>query len=151
MDNEGVYILSKELYVEMAHRLGKGYKGKCMNVHGHSWKITINVIGSKLDSMGMLVDYKEIKEKLANEVDRLLDHKLVLQKDDPFIPLLKNDTEVFTMDENPTSENLARFLFDYLSIIVGLEAPYKIYSIEVGETCTSSCIFTRNSNYYTKR
>ena len=136
------YILSKTLYVEMAHRLGKGYKGKCNNIHGHSWKITINIVGTKLDEFGMLIDYGFIKERLAKKVDGWFDHKLVLQKDDELIPLLKDKTNLFTMHENPTSEAIAEFLFNILTESIKGQDNYKIHSIDVGETCTSSCTFT---------
>jgi 6-pyruvoyltetrahydropterin/6-carboxytetrahydropterin synthase len=82
-----------------AHRL-KNIGGKCESLHGHNWRIETCVKGEELDKNGLLVDFKVIK----NEVDRIiegLDHKFL------------NELEYFK-DRNPSSENIARYIFDIL-------------------------------------
>jgi len=83
-----------------AHQL-KGYKGKCENIHGHNFKVEIIVQGEKLDRTGMLLDFKLLKKLLAKILEQL-DHKDLNQ-----IPVFKKD--------NPSSENIARFIFQKLS------------------------------------
>jgi len=101
-----------------AHNL-KNYKGKCEALHGHNWKIEAVLSGAVVDSHGMLMDFKDLKDKL-NEVLSPLDHKYL------------NDLPVFKK-ENPTSENIARFIHGELSKSV----KQKI-RISVWET-TNSC------------
>ena len=82
-----------------AHKL-KNIGGKCENLHGHNWRIETFVKGEELDKNGLLVDFKVIKE----EVDKIiegLDHKFL------------NELEYFK-DRNPSSENIARYLYDML-------------------------------------
>jgi 6-pyruvoyltetrahydropterin/6-carboxytetrahydropterin synthase len=83
-----------------AHQL-RNYKGKCEHLHGHNWKIEIYVKGEELDEGGMLVDFKVIKDRTDEIIERL-DHKFL------------NDLECFT-EINPSSENIARYIFDELS------------------------------------
>ena len=83
-----------------AHQL-RNYNGKCEHLHGHNWKIEVYVKGDKLDDGGLLVDFKIIKEK-TNEVIEQLDHKFL------------NEIGCF-MEINPSSENIAKYIFDELS------------------------------------
>ena len=82
-----------------AHQL-RGYGGKCENLHGHNWKIEVYVKGEKLDKDGLLIDFKVIKRATQEIIDRL-DHKFL------------NDLEYFK-DTNPSSENIARYIFEVL-------------------------------------
>lgn len=82
-----------------AHRL-KGYKGKCENLHGHNWRVELIVSSKTLDKSGLLVDFRVLKERLNNIIERL-DHTNL------------NELPQFTK-KNPTSENIAKFIFDML-------------------------------------
>ncbi len=83
-----------------AHRL-KGYAGSCSKVHGHNWDVEVFVRGKKLNKLGILVDYRQIKIITA-EVIRKLDHADL------------NELSEFSR-LNPTSENLSKLLFRELS------------------------------------
>ena len=78
----------------------RDYEGKCKNLHGHTWKVDIVFSGKDLNSTGMLVDFKEIKSSLKAILEKL-DHQHL------------NDLEPFGKI-NPTSENIAKFIFDKL-------------------------------------
>jgi len=80
-----------------AHML-RHYKGKCENVHGHNWKVEVSVSSGKLDKLGMVVDFKELK-KSTNVILEELDHKNL------------NDLPYFKK-VNPTSENIAKYIYD---------------------------------------
>lgn len=82
-----------------AHQL-RNYNGKCEHLHGHNWKIEVYVKGEKLEDDGMLVDFKIIKEK-TNEIIERFDHKFL------------NDLECFSKI-NPSSENIARYIYEEL-------------------------------------
>lgn len=94
-----MYEISVVMSFSAAHNL-RDYKGKCEKLHGHNWQVEA-VFGSQiLDKSGMVVDFQVVK-KMLREVLRYFDHCYV------------NDTEYFKKI-NPTSENIARFVFDAL-------------------------------------
>ena len=80
-----------------AHAL-RGYQGKCENVHGHNWKVEAVVSASKLNEIGIAIDFKLLKNYL-NEVLETLDHKFI------------NETDFF-LSVNPSAENLAMFIYN---------------------------------------
>jgi 6-pyruvoyltetrahydropterin/6-carboxytetrahydropterin synthase len=94
-----VYKIKVEATFSAAHNL-RGYKGKCEELHGHNWKVEISAASRKLDKIGMVMDFKCLKEKLNALLDRF-DHKYL------------NDVLYFKR-VNPTSENIAKYIFDNL-------------------------------------
>ena len=73
--------LEKKFRFESAHRLAKGYVGKCANIHGHSWNGKLIIRTEGLDEFGMGFDYKEMG-KFTKGIEKQLDHKLLLFKGD---------------------------------------------------------------------
>ena len=75
-----VYILSTKSDFDSAHFL-KDYDGKCANIHGHRWTVTIEVKGDKLkesgSNRGMVVDFSELKKSLR-KLTKMLDHSLLI-------------------------------------------------------------------------
>ena len=82
-----------------AHQL-RNYKGKCENLHGHNWKIEVYVKGEELEKDGMLIDFKIVKDKTEEIIERF-DHKFL------------NDLECFS-EINPSSENIAKYIYEEL-------------------------------------
>lgn len=83
-----------------AHHL-RGYEGDCERLHGHNWKVEVCVIGEKLGSNGLVIDFKVVKEATKKVLDKL-DHEF-LNELEPFKTL------------NPSSENIARYIFKSLT------------------------------------
>ena len=83
-----------------AHQL-RGMEGGCENLHGHNWKVEVEVIARALDSVGMGVDFKVIKHAARAIGDRL-DHRYL------------NELEPFT-EINPTAENIAAYFYRELA------------------------------------
>lgn len=82
-----------------AHSL-RAYKGECVNLHGHNWKVEVSVTAIELNKSGMIIDFK-VLEKALEEIIGRFDHK--------------NINEIKPFDQmNPTAENLARWVFDEL-------------------------------------
>ena len=83
-----------------AHTL-REYPGACSRMHGHNWKVELEAVATKLDDVGMGVDFKQMK-KIAREVGDRLDHRYL------------NEIEPFT-EINPTAENIAAYLYREIS------------------------------------
>jgi len=83
-----------------AHTL-RDYPGACSRMHGHNWKVELEAVASKLDDVGMGVDFKQMKT-IAREVGDRLDHHYL------------NEIEPFT-EINPTAENIAAYLYREIS------------------------------------
>ncbi|MEE8199706.1 MAG: 6-carboxytetrahydropterin synthase QueD [Candidatus Acidoferrales bacterium] len=93
-----------EVAVEESFAAGhalRGYRGKCEGVHGHNYKVRVVLAGERLDSAGLLYDFSELKQRLA-EIIRSLDHKFL------------NDIAPFTQ-LNPSAENLAKYFYEQVS------------------------------------
>jgi len=95
-----VYRLTIQTHFAAAHNL-VNYQGDCENLHGHNWKVEVRVAARELDMAGLGIDFKVLKRE-TNQVLDGLDHKY-LNKLEPFLDL------------SPSSENIARFLFEHLS------------------------------------
>ncbi|MCM8783097.1 MAG: 6-carboxytetrahydropterin synthase QueD [Candidatus Omnitrophica bacterium] len=108
-----------------AHSL-RGYRGKCEELHGHNWKVEIVVSSERLNALGMVVDFKNLKKKL-NRILLKLDHQY-LNKIDYFKKI------------NPTSENIARYIFERLK---EKNLSYNIKEVVVWESEDASAAFTQ--------
>ncbi len=108
-----MFKVTKEINFCYGHRL-MNYDGACRHLHGHNGKVEVELASAKLDSRGMVLDFSEIRNVIKDWINSTLDHTMLLQKDDPLIPLLKEKKERFyTMNENPTAEAIAKLIFDY--------------------------------------
>ncbi len=75
------YAVTKEVFIDFAHHIA-GHKGACLNIHGHTWCWQITISTTKLNSMGMVIDFSDIKKAILKPLHELLDHSLVLSKDE---------------------------------------------------------------------
>ena len=111
----------KEFHFEAAHRLPQVPQGhKCARLHGHSFHVRISLRGPVDDPSGWVMDFAELKERFG-PLHEQLDHRYL------------NDIAGL---ENPTSENIARWIWQRL---IG-DLP-QLNSVEIRETCTSGCIY----------
>jgi 6-pyruvoyl tetrahydropterin synthase/QueD family protein len=146
-----IFEVSKEIRWEMAHRLVEGYRGKCNSLHGHSWVARVYIGGSGypgsthketevLDKFGMLIDFGDFTP-VRNWIDRNWDHATMLAMSDPLNDLFIGATfevgRIFTMEGNPTSENIARFLYNKVYELLPNLVPCQVTHVDVLETCTS--------------
>jgi 6-pyruvoyltetrahydropterin/6-carboxytetrahydropterin synthase len=105
-----MFRVSRQIDFCYGHRL-LGYPGKCRHLHGHNGRALITLQASDLDEQGMVLDFSEIKRTVSRWIDRHLDHRTLLHRDDPLAPLLQDAGEpVFLMSVNPTAENIARLI-----------------------------------------
>ncbi len=108
-----MFSVTREITFCYGHRL-LNYDGKCRHLHGHNGKAVITLAADALDALGMVVDFSRLKRIVGGWIDEQLDHKMLLHKDDPMLPLLRQHGEpVYVLDVNPTAENIARLIFDF--------------------------------------
>ena len=93
-----MYEITVEAGFSSGHYL-RNYHGKCENPHGHNYKVFVTLQGRELDSTGLLLDFKLLKQVMRPVIDRL-DHQMI------------NDIEPFKTELNPSAENLARYFYD---------------------------------------
>lgn len=119
-----------EIFVEdsfsAAHQI-REYSGNCENLHGHNWKVKVFVKTSKLDNLGLGLDFRLLKKHVKEVLD-LLDHKNLSET-------------VFFKEKNPTSENIAEFIFGKLSGSLNFNG-IKISKVEVHESKGSGVIYS---------
>jgi 6-pyruvoyltetrahydropterin/6-carboxytetrahydropterin synthase len=125
-----MYTLTVEETFAAAHQL-RGYRGKCENMHGHTWKAALSVAGEKLNDIGLLVDFQEIKAVLR-EITAMFDHKDI------------NGVQPFDAI-NPSSENLSKFFYDEAVKRFATQTPaLKVVSAAVWESPVSYCVYTES-------
>ncbi len=108
-----MFRVTREIDFCYGHRL-LNYDGKCKYLHGHNGRAVITIEAQRLDQRGMVLDFSDIKRVVSNWIDENLDHRMLLQRDDPVVPLLRDMGEpMFLMDQNPTAENIAKLIFDF--------------------------------------
>ncbi|MEO0249750.1 MAG: 6-carboxytetrahydropterin synthase [candidate division WOR-3 bacterium] len=108
-----MYKATKGIYFCYGHRL-LNYGGKCKNLHGHNAKAEIELESETLDHRQMVSDFEDIERVVTSWIDENLDHRMLLSKDDPILPVLQERGVLcYVMDGNPTAEALAKVIFDY--------------------------------------
>ena len=135
--------ITKQFSFETGHAL-YGYDGKCKNVHGHSYKLSVTVIGTPITDrsnvkFGMVIDFSDLKKIVKEEIVDVFDHATVFNQTTPHLELaieLKNrGHEVILVDYQPTSENM---VIDFaIKIRNRLPVSVQLFSLKLQETETS--------------
>lgn len=135
--------ITKQFSFETGHAL-YGYDGKCKNVHGHSYKLSVTVIGQPITDtsnvkFGMVIDFSDLKKIVKEEIVDVFDHATVFNKNTPHLELaaeLKSrGHHVILVDYQPTSENMVT---DFAKKIGSrLPSGIKLHSLKLQETDTS--------------
>ena len=108
-----MFRVTREIDFCYGHRL-LDYEGKCRYLHGHNGRAVIAIEADRLDATGMVLDFSEIKRVVSAWIDDNLDHRMILRRDDPLVPVLEKMGEpLYLLDENPTAENIARLIYDF--------------------------------------
>jgi 6-pyruvoyltetrahydropterin/6-carboxytetrahydropterin synthase len=130
-----MFSVTREIPFCYGHRL-LNYEGKCRHLHGHNGKAVITLATDSLDSLGMVMDFTCLKRIVGAWIDEHLDHKMLLHRDDPILPFLRQQGEpVFVMDVNPTAENIARLIFEFAA-----QQGFPVVEVKLWET--ESCFAT---------
>jgi len=129
-----MFEITKEHKFEAAHRLVKGYPGKCKHLHGHSWVVKVTVADEELDKYDMAFDFGSFKP-LWKWIDDMLDHATIVSREDADLCAWLTDRgqRIYITEANPTSEVLCRVIYDEAK---RLGIP--VSAVEINETCTSA-------------
>lgn len=144
--------ITKQFTFETGHAL-YGYDGKCRNVHGHSYKLHVTVIGSPNNDSnhvkyGMVIDFSDLKKIVKKEIVELFDHATVFNKNTPHIELAKllkdRGHNVLLVDYQPTSEMM---IIDFAKKIEKELPPFiKLHSLKLQETESSYAEWLASDN-----
>lgn len=137
-----MYILKAEHSFDSAHFLA-GYEGKCGNIHGHRWRVQIEVQsetlveGGQLD--GMVIDFGDLKKDVKEIVDHY-DHALIIQegtmRKETLKCIIQDGFKVINVSFRPTAENFAAFFFKIMK-----DKGYNVKRATVYETPTNSAVY----------
>jgi len=135
--------ITKQFSFETGHALF-GYDGKCKNVHGHSYKLSVTVIGSPNQDrnhvkFGMVIDFTDLKKIVKEEIVDRFDHATVFNKTTPHVELARElesrGHHVILVDYQPTSENM---VIDFAACIARrLPENISLFSLRLQETDSS--------------
>ena len=127
-----MYRVTREHRFCYGHRLLE-YEGKCRHLHGHNGRAVITLESAELDELGMVLDFTQLKRVVGGWIDQALDHKMLLHRDDPVLPLLRQQGEpVFVMDVNPTAESICKLIFDHTE-----QQGFPVVEVQLWETDSS--------------
>ncbi len=131
-----MFQVTRELRFCYGHRL-LDYDGKCRHLHGHNGRALITLAAPNLDGLGMVVDFSQIKRAIGGWIDSHLDHRMILRRDDPVLPLLQAQGEpVYLLDANPTAENIARLIYE-----VAAGQGFPVVEVRLWETEDSCAVY----------
>jgi len=106
-----MFCVTREIDFCYGHRL-LNYSGKCRHLHGHNGRVVISLAAQELDPRGMVIDFGDIKAVVSSWIDNELDHRMILHRQDPIVPVLQELGEpLYLMDRNPTAEGIAREIY----------------------------------------
>ena len=133
-----MYRVTKSVSFCYGHRL-MNYQGKCRHLHGHNARAVITLESDRLDERGMVEDFTAVKQLVWEWLEREIDHTLLLREDDPVLPLLEKAGErVHIMKDNPTAENIARMIFEFVD-----GKGYPVIEVALWETDNSRASYSR--------
>lgn len=121
-----MFKLAVKTEFSAAHNL-REYKGKCEALHGHNWKVEVEITAENLNKQGLVLDFHDIK-KLLKSVLNEMDHKYL------------NELKYFKKI-NPTSENIAKYIFQRFSKLLGPSGP-KLQAVTVWESDNCSATYS---------
>lgn len=135
--------ITKKFNFEAGHAL-HGYDGKCKNVHGHSYKLFVTVIGTPINDLnnvknGMVIDFGDLKTIVKTEIEDVFDHATVFNKNTPHLELAKELIDrghhVILVDYQPSSEMM---IIDFAERIKKkLPEEVELHSLKLYETESS--------------
>lgn len=140
-----MYTLKVEHSFDSAHFL-KNYEGKCSNIHGHRWKVEVEIFSDKLKNdgqlNGMIVDFGDLKKDVKKIID-YYDHAFIIEKNTlknkTYQCILEEGFKIINVNFRPTAENFSYFFFKEIE-----KKGYKVFKVTVYETPNNSASYGEN-------
>ena len=144
--------ITKRFSFEAGHAL-HGYDGKCKNLHGHSYKLSVTVIGTPITDItnpkfGMVIDFTDLKKIVTEEIINKFDHATIFNKNTPHVKLaqtlLDEGHNVLLVDYQPTTECM---IADFATKIKErLPIDLKLHTLKLQETESSYAEWVSTDN-----
>jgi 6-pyruvoyltetrahydropterin/6-carboxytetrahydropterin synthase len=132
-----MYSVTKRIEFCYGHRL-LDYDGICKHPHGHNVVAEVEIRTDALDTRNMVADFSDIKRVVKGWIDRELDHKMILRRDDPLVaPLQALGEPIFLVDSNPTVELVASLIYTHAT-----EQGFNVMRVTVWETPSSFATYS---------
>ena len=140
-----MYTFTVEHSFDSAHFL-KNYDGKCSNIHGHRWRVEVEIFSNKLKNEGqlngMIVDFGDLKKDVKKIID-YYDHALIVEKNtlknNTYECILEEGFKIINVDFRPTAENFSYFFYKEVE-----KKGYKVFKVTVYETPNNSASYGEN-------
>lgn len=117
------------------------HESQCAHLHGHNYRFHLTCVGPRLDSVGRVIDFSDIKKRLCEWLDKNWDHRfLIFRNDEWAIPLLHIDKKVVLVNFNPTAENIAQYFLEDIAPGLLLGTDVRLISCKVEETLKCSAL-----------
>lgn len=129
-------ICTRIIEFDAAHRV-IGHQNKCKYLHGHRYKIEASFFAEKLDTLGVVIDFGIIKEKLGKWVNDNWDHTTILASQDSKLGNYISEVtqqKIYYLKNNPTAENMANYLLKDICPEIFKEEKIKCFKIRIYET-----------------
>lgn len=114
------------------------HESKCKNIHGHNYVMFFHARAPQLDSIGRVIDFSVLKEKLGGWVDKYWDHSFLINKEDKtlmeIIPKGMDNKPAFICDFNPTAENMAEYILKTVAPLLMANTGVEVFKVVVWET-----------------
>jgi 6-pyruvoyltetrahydropterin/6-carboxytetrahydropterin synthase len=133
--------------IHSGHRV-HGHGGKCQHLHGHQYVFTMHCAANnhKLDKLGMVIDFGDIKSRLCEWLEECWDHRFLIWQNDPYAEHLQAiDPYVVLVPFNPTAENIAEYFVTRVAPMRLSGTGITLVSCTVNETSKCSATFTLES------
>ncbi len=127
---------TRRIEFDAAHRI-LNHESKCKMLHGHRYALEVSFAAKKLDDLGRVIDFGIVRELLGAWIDEHFDHNTILSiKDKKLGEKIAAETgqKIFYLDENPTAENIAKFLFEKICPKIFARKNVKCVAIKLYET-----------------
>jgi 6-pyruvoyltetrahydropterin/6-carboxytetrahydropterin synthase len=135
--------ITKQFSFEAGHAL-YGYDGKCKNLHGHSYHLSVTVIGNPISDSanvkyGMVLDFGDLKKIVKEDIVDVFDHSMIFNKNTPHLDLAQDLKSrghyILLVDYQPTTEMM---ILDFAERIKKrLPEHIRLHSLKLQETATS--------------
>lgn len=140
-----MFTLVSENSFDAAHFL-HGYNGKCSNIHGHRWRVVVEIFSDKLSddkqTRGMVVDFDTLKEDIKQEVD-YFDHSLIIEagtlKEKTYVALKEEGIRLIELDFRTTAENFSKYFYDRFE-----KKGYNVKQVSVYETPNNCATYSKS-------